>query len=61
MRPSGATATPWSNDSQEILLLTLLLSRYRNFVALFERAAAPTQPSLFALQRSVDPKEGGRR
>jgi hypothetical protein len=36
-------ATPWSNDSQEMLLLTLLLSRYPDFAEVFELAGIALQ------------------
>jgi hypothetical protein len=54
VRPSGATATPWSNDSQEMLALTLLLSRYPDFVEVFELAAIALQynRALHSLRRA---------
>jgi hypothetical protein len=37
------TATRWANNSQEMLLLTLLLSRYPDFAEVFELAAIALQ------------------
>lgn len=49
-----AAATPWSNHSQEMLTLTLLLSRYPDFVEVFELApiALPYNRALHSLRRA---------
>jgi len=43
VKQSGATAKPWANDSQEMLILSLLLSRYPDFAEVFELAAIALQ------------------
>jgi hypothetical protein len=51
LRPA---ATPWANDSQEMLTLTLLLSRYPDFAEVFELAAIALQynRALHSLRRA---------
>jgi hypothetical protein len=43
VKPLKGTARPWSNDSQEMLLRTLLLSRHPDFAEVFELAAIALQ------------------
>ena len=55
MSVRGKTAaTAWANDSQEMLALTLLLSRYPDFVEVFELAAIALQynRALHSLRRA---------
>jgi hypothetical protein len=49
-----AAAIPWANDSQEMLTLTLLLSRYPDFAEVFELAAIALQynRALHSLRRA---------
>ena len=51
---SKAGATPWASDSQEMLTLTLLLSRFPDFVEVFELAAIALQynRALHSLRRA---------
>ena len=55
MKANGkALAIPWANDSQEMLTLTLLLSRYPDFAEVFELAAIALQynRALHSLRRA---------
>jgi hypothetical protein len=54
VKDAQALATSWSNDSQEMLALTLLLSRHPDFVEVFELSAIALQynRALHSLRRA---------